>query len=132
MKFGVTMFPNNLEDVASQARLAEEMGFDYVGIADSQSLARELYVTLSVVAMSTERVMLGPTVSNPRTRHPAVASSAIASVNELSGGRAFLGIGSGDSAVLNLGAASGAAGGAASLHSERPGDAGRRYQRVPG
>ncbi len=103
MKFGVTMFPNNLEDVASQARLAEEMGFDYVGIADSQSLARELYVTLSVVAMSTERVMLGPTVSNPLTRHPAVASSAIASVNELSGGRAFLGIGSGDSAVLNLG-----------------------------
>ena len=44
MKFGVTMFPNNLEDVASGARLAEEMGFDYVGIADSQSLARELYV----------------------------------------------------------------------------------------
>ena len=45
MKFGVTMFPNSLADVASGARLAEEMGFDYVGIADSQSLARELYVT---------------------------------------------------------------------------------------
>ena len=103
MKFGVTMFPNNLEDVAGGSRLAEEMGFDYVGIADSQSLARELYVTLSVAAMSTERVMLGPTVSNPLTRHPAVAASAIASLNELSNGRAFLGIGSGDSAVLNLG-----------------------------
>ena len=103
MKFGVTMFPGNLEVLASQALLAEEMGFDYVGIADSESLARELYVTLSVVAMSTSRVMLGPTVSNPLTRHPAVTASAIASVNELSGGRAFLGIGSGDSAVLNLG-----------------------------
>ena len=103
MKFGVTMFPNNLADVASGARLAEEMGFDYVGIADSQSLARELYVTLGVVAASTQRVMLGPTVSNPLTRHPAVAASAIASINELSGGRAFLGLGSGDSAVLNLG-----------------------------
>ena len=103
MKFGVTMFPNNLEDVAGGSRLAEEMGFDYVGIADSQSLARELYVTLSVAAMSTERVMLGPTVSNPLTRHPAVAASAIASLNELSNGRAFLGIGSGVSAVLNLG-----------------------------
>ena len=103
MKFGVTLFPNNLEDIANGARLAEELGFDYVGIADSQSLARELYVALSVVAMSTERVMLGPTVSNPLTRHPAVAASAIASVNELSRGRAFLGIGSGDSAVLNLG-----------------------------
>ena len=103
MKFGVTMFPNNLADVASGARLAEEMGFDYVGIADSQSLARELYVTLGVVAASTQRVMLGPTVTNPLTRHPAVAASAIASINELSGGRAFLGLGSGDSAVLNLG-----------------------------
>ena len=103
MKFGVTMFPNNLEDVANGARLAEEMGFDYVGIADSQSLARELYITLSVVAMSTERVMLGPTVSNPLTRHPAVVASAVASLNELSKGRAFLGIGTGDSAVLNLG-----------------------------
>ena len=103
MKFGVTMFPNNLEDVARGARLAEEKGFEYVGIADSQSLARELYVTLGVVAASTERVMIGPTVSNPLTRHPAVAASAIASINELSKGRAFLGLGSGDSAVLNLG-----------------------------
>ena len=103
MKFGVTMFPNGLEEVARGARLAEKLGFDYVGIADSQSLARELYVTLSVVAMSTERVMLGPTVSNPLTRHPAVVASAVASLNELSKGRAFLGIGTGDSAVLNLG-----------------------------
>ena len=50
MKFGVTMFPDNLADDASGSRLAEEMGFDYGGIADSQSLARELYVTLGVVA----------------------------------------------------------------------------------
>ena len=103
MKFGVTMLPDDLNVLAERAHLAEEMGFDYVGIGDSQSLFRELYVTLSVVAMSTKRVMLGPTVSNPLTRHPAITASAIASVNELSGGRAFLGIGSGDSAVLNLG-----------------------------
>ena len=126
MKFGVTMFPNNLEDVARGARLAEEMGFDYVGVADSQSLARELYVTLGVVAAATERVMLGPTVSNPLTRHPAVAASAIASINELSKGRAFLGLGSGDRRRAELGAASGATGGTASLHPERPRDAGWR------
>ena len=53
--------------------------------------------------MSTKRAMLGPTVSNPQTRHPAVTAAAIASLNELSKGRAFLGLGSGDSAVLNLG-----------------------------
>ena len=103
MKFGVTMLPDNLETLASRARLAEEAGFDYIGIGDSQSLFRELYVSLSVVAMSTNRAMLGPTVSNPQTRHPAVTAAAIASINELSNGRAFLGLGSGDSAVLNLG-----------------------------
>ncbi len=103
MKFGVTLLPDTLEALAQRARLAEEMDFDYVGVGDSQSLFRELYVSLSTVATSTQRVMLGPTITNSLTRHPAVTASAIASVNELSGGRAFLGIGSGDSAVLNLG-----------------------------
>ena len=42
-------------------------------------------------------------VTNALTRHPAVSASAIATLNEISGGRAFLGIGSGDSAILNLG-----------------------------
>lgn len=103
MKFGVTVLPEGLEALAGRARRAEEAGFDYVGVGDSQSLFRELYVSLSVAAMATGRVRLGPTVSNPLTRHPAVTAAAIASVNELSGGRAFLGLGSGDSAVLNLG-----------------------------
>ena len=103
MKFGVTLLPDGLDALARRARLAEDVGFDYVGVGDSQSLFRELYVSLSMLAMTTRRVMLGPTITNPITRHPAVTASAIASVNELSGGRAFLGIGSGDSAVLNLG-----------------------------
>ena len=34
MKFGVTMFPDSHTDVDSGVRVAEEMGFDYVGIAD--------------------------------------------------------------------------------------------------
>lgn len=102
MKFGVTLLPDNLATLRDRAMLAEQMGFDYVGIGDSQSLFRELYVSLSVVAMATSRVRLGPTVTNPLTRHPAVTAAAIASVNELSEGRAFLGIGTGDSALLNL------------------------------
>ena len=102
MKFGVTILPENLAKLPARARLAEDVGFDYLGIAESQSLFRELYVSLSVVAQATRKARIGPTVSNPLTRHPAVTASAIASVNELSGGRAFLGIGTGDSAVLNL------------------------------
>jgi len=103
MKFGVAIVPHDLEETAVSARLAEEQGFDYIGIPDSQSLWRELYLSLSVVANNTSRVRIGPTVTNALTRHPAVAASAIATLNEISEGRAFLGIGSGDSAILNLG-----------------------------
>ena len=60
-------------------------------------------MSLTVAALETERVQIGPSVTNPLTRHPAVMASAIASLHELSGGRAFLGIGTGDSAILNLG-----------------------------
>ena len=103
MKYGVTLLPTSYESFRRHVRLAESVGFDYIGVADSQSLFRELVVSLTVAAMETERVHLGPSVTNPLTRHPAVLASAIASLNELSGGRAFLGIGTGDSAILNLG-----------------------------
>ena len=103
MKYGVNLLPTSYESFREHVRLAESVGFDYIGVADSQSLFRELTVSLTVAAMETERVHMGPCVSNPLTRHPAVMASAISSLNELSGGRAFMGIGTGDSAILNLG-----------------------------
>tara|TARA_Y100000588_G_scaffold170271_1_gene184030 strand:+ start:8797 stop:9798 length:1002 start_codon:yes stop_codon:yes gene_type:complete len=103
MNFGVSLVPDDLGELATRAKMAEDLGFDYVGVPDSQSLWPELYVSLGVIASATERVHLGPTVTNPLTRHPAVAASGIASINRLSGGRAYFGIGSGDSAILNLG-----------------------------
>ena len=102
MKFGVGIMPDDLVELPRLAKSAEELGFDYVGIPDSQSLFHELYVSLAIAARATTRVQIGPAVANPLTRHPAVTASAIASIDEMSGGRAFLGIGTGDSAVLNL------------------------------
>ncbi|MDP6350845.1 MAG: LLM class flavin-dependent oxidoreductase [Alphaproteobacteria bacterium] len=102
-RFGVIEIPRGIESAIENAKLAENVGFDWVGIADSQSLFRELFVTLGMIGQATESVMIGPSVTNPLTRHPAVVASAIASVQEISGGRAMLGIGTGDSAVYNLG-----------------------------
>lgn len=65
---------------------------------------RELYVALTLAALNTSRVRLGPLVTNPLTRHLVVTASAIASVDEVAGGRAVLGIGSGDSAIFTVGA----------------------------
>lgn len=103
MRFGLTLVPDDSRALGDVARLMEDRGYALLGLGDSQSVFRELYVSLTACALATTRLRLGPTVTNPITRHPAVTASAIATLDELSGGRAFLGVGSGDSAVYNLG-----------------------------
>ena len=101
-RFGNIEVPRSIRSAVEHAELAEQAGFDWFGVADSQSLFRELFVTLAAVGQATERVTIGPTVTNPLTRHPAVMASAIASVQEIAGGRTIIGIGTGDSAIYNL------------------------------
>ncbi|HUK64196.1 MAG TPA: LLM class flavin-dependent oxidoreductase, partial [Dongiaceae bacterium] len=103
-RFGIVFLPESLRDFGSLCREAEATGFDWLGVADSQSVFHELYVALTLAALDTSRIRLGPLVTNPQTRHLVVTASAIASLDELSGGRAALGIGSGDSAIYTLGA----------------------------
>ena len=103
VRFGVNYLPGPAEDTLRWARVAEDAGFDIVGIADSQSVYRDVYMCLALCAAGTRRVRLGPRVINPLTRHPAVAAGAAATLAEMAPGRTMLGIGTGDSAVLNLG-----------------------------
>jgi len=101
-RLGLLCLPRSVASAVDDARLAEDLGFTMVGVADSQSVFREMYATMALCAQATRRVQIGPTVTNPITRHPAVAASGIATVDEIAPGRAFFGIGSGDSAILNL------------------------------
>jgi 5,10-methylenetetrahydromethanopterin reductase len=103
-RFGIVFLPESLEDFGPLCREAESTGFDWLGVADSQSVFHELYVALTLAALETSRIRLGPLVTNPQTRHLVVTASAIASLDELSGGRVALGLGSGDSAIYTLGA----------------------------
>src|SRR5215210_85868 len=82
---------------------AERWGFDELLLTDSESLVGDPYVELALAAQATERLRLGPAVTNPLTRHPAVTASAIATLQVESEGRAVLVFGRGDSAVLQLG-----------------------------
>ena len=86
-----------------QARQAEDEGWDGLGLVDSQNLAGDPYVELAMAASTTTTLQLATAVTNPVTRHPAVAATAIATVQGESGGRAVLGIGRGDSALAHLG-----------------------------
>jgi 5,10-methylenetetrahydromethanopterin reductase len=89
--------------VAPLARRSEELGYHGVMLADSQNLNADVWVELALAAAATERVLLGPGVTNPATRHPAVTASAAATLQAESGGRAVLGVGRGDSALTQIG-----------------------------
>lgn len=94
--------PENLAEVPDWVRAAEDAGLEMLGVADSQSLYHDMYLVLALCAQHSRRVRLGPVVTNPLTRHPVVTAGAITGIDHLSGGRAFLGIGTGHTAALNL------------------------------
>ncbi len=88
-----------------QAVRAEELGYDGIVYVDSQNLVGDCYVAMALAARETTSIKLGTGVTNSYTRHPAITASAIATVQAESDGRAYLGIGRGDSALAHLGLA---------------------------
>ncbi len=86
--------------VVELARRAEELGFERVWIPDEGLATRDVMVTLTAIAAATGRIGVGTGIVNPYSRHPALSAAAVAAVDELSGGRAFLGLGAGGSLTL--------------------------------
>lgn len=102
--FGVTfMLDPPPSRVVEWAKLAEDQGFDYVWAWDSHVLWQEVYPVFTLIAEHTERVKIGPCVTNPATRDVTVTASVLATLNEISGGRMVMGIGRGDSARRVIG-----------------------------
>ena len=83
--------------------MAERDGWDGLALTDSQNLGGDTFAALALAAQATERITLATGATNPATRHPAVIASAIATIQVESGGRAFLGIARGDSALAYIG-----------------------------
>jgi alkanesulfonate monooxygenase SsuD/methylene tetrahydromethanopterin reductase-like flavin-dependent oxidoreductase (luciferase family) len=73
---------------------AEEAGVDEVWIAD-EGVMRDPVVVLAAAAVRTSRIRLGVGITTPMLRHPGALGSTWATLDELSGGRAILGIGVG-------------------------------------
>jgi 5,10-methylenetetrahydromethanopterin reductase len=83
-------------------RLCEELGYDQLWYTDIR-LFRECYLGLGAVAAETSRILLGPGVTDPYSRHPAVTAATMATLDELSEGRAILGLGVGGTSFRELG-----------------------------
>ncbi|MGN0093828.1 MAG: 5,10-methylenetetrahydromethanopterin reductase [Methanobrevibacter sp.] len=100
MKFGIEFVPQQpLDDIIKLVKLAEDVGFDNVWITDHYN-NKNVYAALALVAKETSTIKLGPGVTNPYLRAPAISASAIATIDEISDGRATFGIGPGDKATF--------------------------------
>lgn len=92
-----------LTGIEALAQHCETLGYDGLTLTDSQNLSADIYVSMALAARATSKLLIGPGVTNPLTRHAAVTASAIASIQQISEGRAMLGIGRGDSSLFNIG-----------------------------
>lgn len=88
-------------EIVELAVLAEDLGCSRCWVYDEGLVTRDVYVTLTAIASATSNIKLGPGITNPYVRHPAATATAIASLDELSGGRAFLGLGAGGALTLD-------------------------------
>lgn len=105
MKGGLLLLPHDPPaHLIELARLAEGSGYDHLWLADERFF-REVYASLTACALHTERLELGPCVTDPYSRHPALTAMALATLDEVSGGRAVLGLGAGISGFAELGVA---------------------------
>ena len=81
-------------DVVALSQRVEEVGFDRLGISDVVFWP-DCFVLQGLIAQATDRIHIGSMVTNPYSRHPAVLAGAVATLQDVSEGRMFLGIGVG-------------------------------------
>jgi 5,10-methylenetetrahydromethanopterin reductase len=103
-RFGFFFWPWSPDYTARMVDLGERDDWDVVGIADTPGNAMDVWVALTLAAARSRRVQLAACVTNLVTRHPAITAGAAASLDAVAGGRVILGIGTGHSGVVNLGA----------------------------
>src|SRR5256885_13511398 len=97
VRFGVFVTPEATERPLQMAALADELGYEVVGVQDHPYQRRffDTWTLLTAIAMRTEHITVFPDVANLPLRPPAVLAKAAATLDLLSGGRGELGLGAG-------------------------------------
>ena len=98
MSIGVTVMGGDVALAARVAALAEEAGFDSAGSAEFYD--RSATVSLAAMAVVTSRIRLGSAIAYAFGRAPLLTAAEARDLDELSGGRFVLGLGSGTRAQI--------------------------------
>ncbi|WP_433465778.1 LLM class flavin-dependent oxidoreductase [Spirillospora sp. CA-128828] len=100
MKFSYAMLPDYpLSESLASIELADELGFYAVYAAD-EPWHKDLWLLFAAAAANTSQIRLGPSVSAVTLREPSLIAQAAATLDELTGGRAEVVLGSGNFGVL--------------------------------
>jgi len=101
LSYGIEFVPGNVnvKNVVKFCKLAESKDIDYAWITNHYN-NRHCYAVLAAVAEATTTLKMGPGIMNAFTDTPAAMASFFCTLNEMSDGRATLGIGPGDLSTL--------------------------------
>ncbi|WAI01901.1 5,10-methylenetetrahydromethanopterin reductase [Methanogenium organophilum] len=101
MSYGIEFVPGNItvKQVVNYCKLAEQKDIDFAWITNHYN-NRHCYPTLAAIAEATDSIKMGPGIMNTFTDTPAAIASFMCTLNEISDGRAVLGIGPGDLSTL--------------------------------
>ncbi len=100
-RVGIWLYPDApAADLVEAVVSADRAGVDEMWIAD-EAVAREPLMILAAAASQTTNVKLAVGITTPVLRHPGAMASSIATLDELSGGRAILGFGVGGGQSLD-------------------------------
>jgi probable F420-dependent oxidoreductase len=92
-KLGILSVPPSIGEIVQLARDAETAGFDSVWTGEYFS--RNAFTTLTAMALATKRIAVGSGIAYAFLRSPVQLAMAAADVDEVSGGRMLLGLGTG-------------------------------------
>ena len=101
MEFGF-VFMGDI-NVHGDVKYAEDHGFSHGWLYDSQMLGSEVYASLALCAHETNKIKLGPGVTNPKSRIAPLTACGMATLNSIAPGRAILGIGTGNTTRRTMG-----------------------------
>ncbi|MCK9248319.1 MAG: LLM class flavin-dependent oxidoreductase [Solirubrobacteraceae bacterium] len=101
--FQVGVYVDAHPAIAEQARAIERAGFDHVWVYDSPLVFSDPYMALLDVARATDRVLIGPGVTQPHARPAHATAQALGTLAKVAPGRVAFGIGIGNSASWSVG-----------------------------
>jgi 5,10-methylenetetrahydromethanopterin reductase len=103
MNFCLHGSARTVAEAVARAQRAEELGFEAIFFADSHMNNVDPYQAMAMGAAKTKKIRFGTAVTNMVYRDPSITANSFATLNEISEGRAIIGMGTGDGPVYSLG-----------------------------